>query len=132
RVRGRSRGNHPRPGRASRAMTLRARMGIAGRIAGAFLDSRLTPLTIVTSVLLGLLALATLPREEEPQIQVPMVDVQLAWPGQPVAQVEGQLTTPVEKQLAQIPGLEYLYSTTRDDGALLILRFKVGMNPDQA
>src|SRR4029079_8677477 len=90
RVRGRSRGNHPRPGRASRAMTLRARMGIAGRIAGAFLDSRLTPLTIVTSVLLGLLALATLPREEEPQIQVPMVDIQLAWPGSPVEQAERQ------------------------------------------
>jgi len=114
-------------------MTPRTRTtGPAGRIAGAFLHSRLTPLMIVASVLLGLLALATLPREEEPQIQVPMVDVRLAWPGQPVTQVERQLTTPVEKHLAQIPGLEYLYSTTRDDGALVILRFKVGMSPDQA
>ena len=113
-------------------MTLLARMGIAGRVASAFLDSRLTPLTIVTSVLLGLLALATLPREEEPQIQVPMVDIQLAWPGQPVVQVERQLTTPIERQLSEIPGLEYLYSTSRDDGALVIARFRVGMNPDQA
>ena len=106
--------------------------GIAGRIAGAFLHSRLTPLIVVTSVLLGLMALATLPREEEPQIQVPMVDLALAWPGQPAVQVERQLTTPIERHLAQIPGLEYLYSTTRDDGAQLIARFKVGMSPDQA
>jgi len=73
-------------------------------------------------LLLGLLALATLPREEEPQIRVPMVDVRLAWPGTPVAQVERQLTTPVERRLWEIPGLEYLYSTSTDDGALLIAR----------
>jgi multidrug efflux pump subunit AcrB len=106
--------------------------GLPGRIAGAFLHSRLTPLLVVSSVLLGLLALATLPREEEPQIRVPMVDVQLGWPGVPVAQVERQLTTPVERRLWQIPDLEYLYSTSRDDGALLILRFKVGVSPDEA
>ena len=107
-------------------------VGLAGRIAGTFLHSRLTPLTIVASVLLGALALATLPREEEPQIKVPMVDVQIAWPGTPVAQVERQLTTPVERQLWQIPDLEYLYSISREDGAALILRFKVGFDPDQA
>ena len=107
-------------------------VGLAGRIAKAFLHSRLTPLTIVASILLGALALATLPREEEPQIKVPMVDVQIAWPGSPVAQVERQLTTPVERQLWQIPDLEYLYSISRDDGAALILRFKVGFDPDQA
>jgi multidrug efflux pump subunit AcrB len=107
-------------------------VGLAGRISQTFLHSRLTPLTIVAAVLLGLLALATLPREEEPQIQVPMVDVQLAWPGAPVEQVERQLTTPVERRLWESPGLEYLYSTSRSDGALLIARFEVGMNPDQA
>lgn len=106
--------------------------GLAGRIAGAFLHSRLTPLTVIVSILLGFLALATLPREEEPQIQVPMVDVQLAWPGAPVQQVERQLTTPVEKRLWEIPGLEYLYSTSRDDGALLIARFDVGFDTDEA
>ena len=114
-------------------MTLRpGTTGIAGRIAGAFLHSRLTPLMVVSSVLLGLLALATLPREEEPQIRVPMIDIQLAWPGAPVGTVEQQLTTPLERGLWQIPGLEYLYSTSRDDGALLIARFKVGMSPDEA
>jgi multidrug efflux pump subunit AcrB len=98
-------------------------MGPAGRIAGAFLHSRLTPLAVLASILLGLLALVTVPREEEPQIRVPMVDVSLRWPGAPVAQVERQLTTPVERRLWEIPGLEYLYSTSNDDGALLIARF---------
>lgn len=107
-------------------------VGLAGRIAGAFLHSQLTPLAIVVSVLLGLLAFATLPREEEPQIQVPMVDIQLAWPGNPVEQVERQLTSTVERALWQIPDLEYLYSTSREDGALVIARFVVGTNPDLA
>jgi multidrug efflux pump subunit AcrB len=107
-------------------------VGPAGRIARAFLHSKLTLLTVVTSVLLGVLALVTLPREEEPQIKVPMVDITLAWPGAPAAQVERQLTTPVERQLFEIPKLEYLYSTTREDGALLIARFLVGSSPDDA
>jgi multidrug efflux pump subunit AcrB len=106
--------------------------GIAGRMAAVFLHSRLTPLTVIVSVLLGALALATLPREEEPQIQVPMVDITLAWQGNPAGQVERQLTTPVEKRLWEIPGLEYLYSTSREDGALLIARFEVGSSPDEA
>jgi multidrug efflux pump subunit AcrB len=113
-------------------MSLVRAMGLSGRIAQAFLHSRLTPLTIVASVLLGVLAFATLPREEEPQIHVPMVDVQLAWPGSPVEQVERQLTSPIERRLWEIPGLEYLYSTSSADGALLIARFEVGMSPDQA
>jgi multidrug efflux pump subunit AcrB len=108
------------------------RRGIAGRLAASFLHSRLTPLMVIASALLGLLALLTLPREEEPQIQVPMVDVRLAWPGHPVAQVERQLTSPIERVLWQIPDLEYLYSTSEADGALLILRFKVGLSPDRA
>jgi multidrug efflux pump subunit AcrB len=107
-------------------------MGFAGRIARVFLHSRLTPLTAVSAVLLGLLALATLPREEEPQIRVPMIDIELAWPGAPVEQVERQLTTPVERQLSRIPDLEYLYSTSRSDGALVIARFRVGSDPERA
>jgi multidrug efflux pump subunit AcrB len=114
-------------------MTLpRNTLGIAGRVAAAFLHSRLTPLSVLTAVLLGLMALATLPREEEPQIQVPMVDIQLAWPGTPVEQVERQLTTPVERRLWEIPKLEYLYSTSRQDGALVIARFQVSSNPEEA
>jgi multidrug efflux pump subunit AcrB len=109
-----------------------ARMGVAGKIAKTFLHSRITPLLIIASVGLGVLSLFTLPREEEPQIQVPMVDIMLAWPGKPVKQVERQLTSPVERQLWQIPGIEYLYSTSNDDGALLIARFLVGFDTDEA
>jgi len=107
-------------------------LGFAGRVARTFLHSRLTPLTVVSSVLLGFLALATLPREEEPQIKVPVVDVQLAWPGAPAEQVERQLTTPVELHLWNVSDLEYLYSTSSEDGAVLIARFKVGLHPDKA
>jgi len=107
-------------------------LGAAGRLAAAFLNSRLTPLSVIAAILLGLMGLASLPREEEPQILVPMIDVSLAWPGTPVEQVERQLTTPVERRLQEIPDLEYLYSTSRQDGALLIARFKVGSNPEQA
>ncbi len=107
-------------------------LGPAGRLAAAFLHSRLTPLSIVVALLLGLMALASLPREEEPQIQVPMIDITLSWPGAPVEQVERQLTTPVERRLWETPDLEYLYSTSRPDGALIIARFKVSSNPEQA
>jgi multidrug efflux pump subunit AcrB len=107
-------------------------LGPAGRIARVFLHSKLTLLTIVASILLGIAALITLPREEEPQIQVPMIDIALSWPGAPVEQVERQLTAAVERQLSVIPGLEYLYSTSREDGALIIARFVVGGDPDQA
>jgi multidrug efflux pump subunit AcrB len=106
--------------------------GPAGRLASAFLHSKLTPLTIVASLVLGLFAFATLPREEEPQIRVPMVDVGLRWNGVAAEQVERQLTSPVERRLWEIPKLEYLYSTSRDDGALLIARFQVGTDPDVA
>ncbi len=107
-------------------------VGPAGRIARAFLDSKLTLLAVVSSVLLGILALLTLPREEEPQIQVPVIDVTIAWPGAPVGQVERQAVTPVERRLSLIPKLEYLYSTSRDDGAIVIARFQVGSDPDDA
>ncbi|HEU4334138.1 MAG TPA: efflux RND transporter permease subunit [Candidatus Eisenbacteria bacterium] len=106
--------------------------GVAGRVAGAFLHSKLTPLTIFASLFLGLFAFATLPREEEPQIRVPMVDIGLRWTGAAAGQVERQVTSPVERRLWEIPKLEYLYSTTRDDGALLIARFEVGTDPDVA
>ena len=106
--------------------------GPAGRLAGAFLHSKLTPLAVVASLLLGVFAFATLPREEEPQIRVPMVDIGLRWTGVTAEQVERQLTSVVERRLWEIPNLEYLYSTSRDDDALLIARFQVGTDPDVA
>jgi multidrug efflux pump subunit AcrB len=100
--------------------------GIAGRVARAFIDSKLTPLIIIASVLLGLLAVLLLPREEEPQIKVPMVDVLVSMPGSSAKEVEERATRPMEKLLWEIPGVEYIYSTSSEGQSLVIVRFKVG------
>jgi multidrug efflux pump subunit AcrB len=101
-------------------------LGIAGRIAATFIDSKLTPLIILTSILLGFGAVLKLPREEEPQIKVPMVDVLVAMPGFSAKEVEERATRPMEKFLWEIPGVEYVYSTSRPGESLVIVRFKVG------
>ena len=105
-------------------------MGLAGRIAGAFIDSKLTPLIVVASVLLGAAAVVLLPREEEPQIKVPMIDVMVSMPGSNAKEVEERVTRPMEKLLWEISGVEYLYSTSRDSQSLVIVRFKVGEDPE--
>jgi multidrug efflux pump subunit AcrB len=107
----------------------RPALGIAGRIAAAFIDSKLTPLIIIAAVLLGAAAIFLLPREEEPQIKVPMVDVMVAMPGSSAKEVEERATRPMEKLLWELPGVEYIYSTSRDSESLLIVRFKVGEDP---
>ncbi|MBL9170526.1 MAG: efflux RND transporter permease subunit [Verrucomicrobiales bacterium] len=104
--------------------------GIAGRVAAMFLDSKLTPLVVLASVLLGLAAVVLLPREEEPQIKVPMIDVMVAMPGASAQEVEERATRPMEKLLWEIPGVEYVYSTSRTEESLVIVRFKVGQDPE--
>jgi multidrug efflux pump subunit AcrB len=101
-------------------------LGLAGRVARIFIDSKLTPLIIITSVLLGVGAVLMLPREEEPQIKVPMIDVLVAMPGSSAKEVEERATRPMEKLLWEIPGVEYVYSTSRPGESLVIVRFKVG------
>ena len=105
-------------------------LGIAGRIAAAFIDSKLTPLVVIASVLLGAAAVVLLPREEEPQIKVPMVDVMVSMPGSTAKEIEERATRPMEKLLWELPGVEYIYSTSRDSESLVIVRFKVGEDPD--
>ena len=102
------------------------RLGLAGRIAAFFIDSKLTPLVITASLLLGLFAVLRLPREEEPQIIVPMIDVMVQAPGMSAKEVEERVTSPMEKLLWEIPGVEYLYSTSSDGQSLVIVRFLVG------
>ena len=101
------------------------RVGLAGQIAHAFLDSKLTPLVIAASLGLGALALVATPREEEPQIRVPMVDVMIAWPGAEPAEVESRIVTPTERILWGLSGVEHVYSTARPGLALITVRFKV-------
>ena len=99
-------------------------LGIAGKIAHAFIDSKLTPLIVITAVLLGIAAIALLPREEEPQIKVPMVDVMVNMAGFTAKEVEERATRPMEKLLWEIPGVEFIYSTSRDSESLVIVRFE--------
>jgi multidrug efflux pump subunit AcrB len=107
-------------------------LGIAGRIARAFIHSKLTPLFIAASVLLGLAAVLLLPREEEPQIKVPMVDVLVSMPGFSAKEVEERATRPMEKLLWEISGVEYIYSTSRPGESLVIVRFKVGEDVERS
>ena len=106
--------------------------GLAGRMAAAFIESKLTPLFLVASLALGALAIVALPREEEPQIIVPMIDVMVQMPGASVAEVEQRVTRPMEKLLWEIPGVEYVYSTSSPGQAMVIVRFLVGENEEQA
>jgi multidrug efflux pump subunit AcrB len=106
--------------------------GIAGRLAGAFIHSKLTPLFILASMLLGVYAVVALPREEEPQIIVPMVDVFVDMPGASPTEVEQRVTRPIEKLLWEVPGVEYLYSTSMPGRAMLVVRFLVGQDEEHA
>jgi multidrug efflux pump subunit AcrB len=105
--------------------------GVAGRLAAAFIASKLTPLLILASMALGALAVLALPREEEPQIIVPMVDVFVGMPGASPADVEQRVTRPMEQLLWEIPGVEYLYSTSSAGQSMVVVRFKVG-EPEEA
>jgi multidrug efflux pump subunit AcrB len=111
---------------------MRSRLGIAGRLAAPFLHSRLTPLIVITSALLGLYAVLALPREEEPQIIVPMIDVFVEFPGAGPTEVEQRVTRPIERALWEVPGVEYLYSTSSPGRAMVIVRFLVGQDEPRA
>jgi multidrug efflux pump subunit AcrB len=102
------------------------KLGFSGRIAHYFINSKLTPLIMVFSILLGAFAVLQTPREEEPQIVVPMMDVFVEMPGSTAQEVEQRVTTPMEKLIWEIPGVEYIYSTTRPGLGMAIVRFKVG------
>ncbi len=106
--------------------------GIAGRLAATFIHSKLTPLIVVGSLALGVLAIVALPREEEPQIIVPMIDVFVQMPGASPAEVEQRVTRPMEKLLWEVPGVEYIYSTSSPGMSMVIVRFRVGEQEEPA
>jgi multidrug efflux pump subunit AcrB len=107
-------------------------LGIAGRLAHAFLNSKLTPLFIAASLALGIFSVAIIPREEEPQILVPMLDIATAMPGASPAEVEERVTLPIENLVHQISGVEYVYSTSAPGQSLVIVRFLVGTPQEDA
>ncbi len=113
-------------------MTEPKKYGLAGRIAQYWINSKLTPLFIVASILIGAFSVIMLPREEEPQIIVPMIDIFVGYPGASAKEVEERVTKPMEKLLWEIPGVEYIYSTSSPGMAMAIVRFKVGEDEEKS
>ena len=109
-----------------------AGVGASGRVAQAFIDSKLTPLLVVASLVLGLMAVVATPREEEPQIVVPMIDVVAGWPGAEARDVERLVAVPLERAIREIREVEYVYTTSQSSGAMLIVRFYVNSDPERA
>ena len=107
-------------------------LGPAGKFARIWIGSKLTPLVIAGSLLLGAFAVIRLPREEEPQIIVPMVDVFVGMPGASAREVEERVTKPMEKLLWEIPGVEYIYTTSSPGMSTAIVRFLVGQDEEKS
>ncbi|MEQ8559830.1 MAG: efflux RND transporter permease subunit [Henriciella sp.] len=105
---------------------------ISGSITRATIRSPLTPLLLLAALAVGLVALLTIPREEEPQISVPMVDILVQSPGLRAADVVEQVSEPLEEIVKAIPDVEHVYSQSRDDGAVVTARFMVGTDSDDA
>ncbi|HEV2387393.1 MAG TPA: efflux RND transporter permease subunit [Candidatus Acidoferrales bacterium] len=106
--------------------------GLAGRIARAFIGSRLTPLVIAASLALGAFSILKTPREEDPQIVVPMLDVFVSMPGASAEEVDDRVAVPMEKLLKEIPGVEYVYSASQAGAALATVRYYVGVSQEDA
>ena len=107
-------------------------LGIAGRLTRAFIQSPLTPLFLLAALAVGLVALLTLPREEEPQISVPMVDIFVQANGLRAEDAVKLVTEPLETIVKSIDGVEHVYSQTRDDNVMVTARFLVGTSSDAA
>ncbi|RMF54842.1 MAG: efflux RND transporter permease subunit, partial [Calditrichaeota bacterium] len=108
------------------------KIGIAGRVAKSFIDSKITPLLIIASLLIGILAAKLTPREEEPQIVVPLVDIFIPYPGHTPEEVEERVTRPLEEVISNIEGVEYIYSMSRSDFAIVTARYYVGSNMEES
>jgi len=114
------------------AMSDMPALGIAGRIARYFLESRLTPLLALVLILLGGFAILVTPREEEPQIDVTMANVFVPFPGASVADVEQLVAIPAEQVLSQIQGLDHVFSVSRPGEAMITVQYKVGVRHNDA
>lgn len=108
------------------------KLGLSGHLTRATIRSPLTPLFLLASLVAGLIALAVIPREEEPQISVPMVDIMIAADGLKAPDAVELVTKPLEAIVKGINGVDHVYSQTEDDRAMVTARFKVGTNEDDA
>src|SRR6516225_6419921 len=106
--------------------------GLAGRLAHAFIQSKLTPLALVAALALGAFSILKTPREEEPQIVVPMLDVLVQMPGASSDEVAQRVSLPMERLLREVPGVEYIYSISHPGVSMLVVRFYVGTKEEDA
>jgi len=100
--------------------------GLTSRIVHLFITSKLSLLLLIASFLLGFAALMLTPREEEPQIVVPVADVLISAPGASAEEVEKLVATPLESMLREVDGVEYVYSASQENQAMVTVRFFVG------
>jgi multidrug efflux pump subunit AcrB len=114
------------------SLTEKYNLGFTGRVVEAFLTSRLPVIFIIASLLAGAAALILTPREEEPQIVVPVVDVMISMPGASAREVENLVTINLERKLWEIDGVEYVYSISRPDRAIVTVRFYVGEDREES
>lgn len=106
--------------------------GLSGNIANAFLKSKLTLLLMIAFLLIGGYSTMLIPREEEPQIKVPIADILLAFPGASVPEVESRVVAPLEKIISNVKGVEFVYSTSMPGQAMLIVQFYVGEDVERS
>jgi multidrug efflux pump subunit AcrB len=105
---------------------------LAEKIAAAFITSKITPLLVIATLFIGMVSIIMTPKEEEPQIVVPMVDIFVPYPGATAGDVEKSVTEPLEEIIWEIPGVEYVYSTSMNDMGMVIVRFKVGEDEERS
>jgi multidrug efflux pump subunit AcrB len=108
------------------------KMGISGNIARRFLTTQITPLLALVGVLIGIFAVLVTPREEDPQINVTFANVFIAFPGATASEVESLVSTPAEQVIAEISGIEHVYSTSMPGMSVLTVQFLVGENRTDA
>ncbi len=106
--------------------------GFSGGIAKAFINSKLTPLLMIAFMAIGIYSSYLTPREEEPQIDVPIADIFFRYPGASPKEIESRVMQPLEKVVANIPGVEYVYSTSMPGQAMLIVQFYVGEDVERS
>ena len=100
--------------------------GLAGKIAKVFIGSKLTVLLMIVFMVIGVYSSFLIPREEEPQIDVPIADIFVGYPGASPTEVESRVIKPLEKLISNIKGIEYVYSTSMKEQGMVIVQFYVG------
>lgn len=107
-------------------------LGIAGLMAKTFIHSPLSPLLLLAFLGMGILGLIATPRQEDPQISVPMADIFVSYPGADAAQVASLVAAPLERIMSEIPGVDHVYSASERESAVVTVQFKVGQNTEES